>query len=135
MATDRHTDRQTDRQTTCQKYLFWIQWPSKREHSSKSGSRFFGQMQYFLYTSYSRESKKIEITRVSIGFWLPKLRIRRRREREEREKKRKKKKKMGKGRGKLGGDDDDDDDDDDDEGRKKNLFRKTAQYFLDALHI
>ena len=82
MATDRHTDRQTDRQTdrrpdrqtdrqtdtqadtqtTCQKYLFWIQWPSKREHSSKSGSRFFGQMQYFLYTSYSRESKNINIT-------------------------------------------------------------------------
>ena len=61
MATDRHTDRQTDRQTDrrhAKNTFFWIQWPSKREHSSKSGSRFFGQMQYFLYTSYSRESKK-----------------------------------------------------------------------------
>ena len=58
--TDTQTDRHTDTQTTCQKYLFWIQWPSKREHSSKSGSRFFGQMQYFLYTSYSRESKKCQ---------------------------------------------------------------------------
>ena len=60
--THRQTDRQTDRQTHrrhAKNTFFWIQWPSKREHSSKSGSRFFGQMQYFLYTSYSRESKNL----------------------------------------------------------------------------
>ena len=40
------TDRQT--QTTCQKWLFCTQWPSKRGDSSKSWSRFFWPMQYFI---------------------------------------------------------------------------------------
>ena len=52
--TDRQTDRLTDRQTTCQKWVLCNQ-----HASSRSGDRFFGPMQYFLYTPYSRESKNL----------------------------------------------------------------------------
>ena len=48
----------TDRQT-CQKWFFWNQYASKSVFSSKSRDQFFGPVQYFLYTPYSRESKKI----------------------------------------------------------------------------
>ena len=52
---------QTDRRHAKNNF-FWIQWPSKREDSSKYGNQFFGQMQYFLYTSYSRKSKNERVT-------------------------------------------------------------------------